>query len=119
MNALDVNAFGKEFATKVAKQIPSGFTTEDLLVLPTGLTLIPNDKEHKQGYRPLGCPSCIGVTPSQDKHGYPVINGVRLLTPEEAGHNISGVSPELLSNLWLCPNCHTPMNSLLVLIRNC
>jgi len=113
MNANDINAFGSDFANKVMRQIPSGFTVEDLVVLSTGLTLVPNDKNLTQGYRPLGCPQCIDAPLVQDKQGYPTINNVRLLTPEEAGQNIDGTPPELLSNLWLCPNCQTPVNSLL------
>jgi hypothetical protein len=113
MNALDINSFGSEFANKVRQLIPTGFTVEDLIVLPTGLTLIPNDKNLAQGFRPIGCPMCIDGKIGQDKEGYPTINNVRLLTPEEAGQDITGIPPELLSNLWLCPNCKTPVNSLL------
>jgi len=113
MSLTEITSFGEEFTSKVKKLLPKELSIKDLTVLPTGLVLMPNSKTEKQGFRPLGCPECLGKETSQDSGGYPTIGGKRLLTPEEAQHSVTNVSPELMSNLWLCPNCRLPVSSLL------
>lgn len=113
MSLTELNSFGEEFLSRIKKILPKGFDTKDLTVLPTGLVLMPNSTKENQGFRPLGCPKCLGKITSQDSGGYPTIDGERLLTPEEANHSVAGISPELMSNLWLCPNCRIPVSSLL------
>ncbi len=113
MSFIELNSFGEEFISRIEQILPKEFNTKDLKVLPTGLVLMPNSTKENQGFRPLGCPKCLGKTTSQDSGGYPTIGGERLLTPEEANHSLTDISPELMTNLWLCPNCLIPVSSLL------
>ena len=112
MNSVEINTFGDEFTRRIKKNLPADFDIQDLKVLSTGLVLMLNSKTEKQGYRPLGCPECFEKEILQNSDGYPTVNGKKLLTPEEAGH-VLNVPPEVMTNLWLCPNCRLPMYSLL------
>lgn len=113
MSLTELNSFGEDFLDRIKTILPKNVHTEDLKILPSGLVLIQNSKMENQGFRPLGCPTCLGKTTSQDSGGYPTIDGQRLLTPEEANHPVANISPELMTNLWLCPNCRIPVSSLL------
>lgn len=113
MSLTEINSFGEEFLSRIEKILPKGFNIQDLTVLSTGLVLMHNSTKEKQGFRPLGCPKCLGKSTSQDSGGYPTIDGERLLTPEQANHSVKDISPEILTNLWLCPNCRIPVGSLL------
>lgn len=110
---MKITSFGEEFANKVKKRLPKEFNINDLVVLSSGLVLVPHSATEKQGYRPVGCPMCLDKSTSQDSDGYPCFNDKRLLTPEEAQYPIENVPPELITNLWLCPRCFLPVSSLL------
>lgn len=113
MSATELTSFGESFVGRVKQHLPSGFTIKDVTVLSTGLALIPNSKQENQGLKPLGCPECLGIKSEQDSEGYPTIGGKRLLSYEEANISSAPMSPELVANLWLCPNCRLPVYSLL------
>jgi hypothetical protein len=113
MSFTEITSFEDEFISRVKENLPKEFNIKDLTVLSNGLVLMPNSTTQKQGYRPLGCPECLGVKVSQNSEGYPAIGNKKLLTPEEANHPINNISPELVTNLWLCPNCKIPISALL------
>jgi hypothetical protein len=113
MSLINFTSLNKEFTNRIVSILPKNFNLKDLKMLENGLVLMPNSLDENSGFKPLGCPKCLGVSTSQDSGGYPTLNGERLLTPEEANHSVKGVAPEILSNLWLCPNCQLPISSLL------
>jgi hypothetical protein len=76
----------------------------------TGLAIL---RRSNGAMQPLGCPLCLIGKQGQDTFGYPTINNRVLISGEEATEVPADTPVEILSNLWLCPQCRMPQEGLL------
>lgn len=76
----------------------------------TGLAIV---KQPSGAMQPLGCPLCLIGVRGQNTLGYPTINNKVLISGDEASEVPTGTPVEVLSNLWLCPQCRMPQQGLL------
>lgn len=94
------------FVALIKKQAIADGASE-VLVLDNGLA-IAAIKTIKKIY---GCPTCYPEKLSQDEHGTPTCNGECLLDYETVHGRTE--RPEVDSNMWFCPNCSRPVESLM------
>jgi len=59
----------------------------------------------------LGCILCIINDVEQDRLGYPMICGERLLYFGDI-YRINDLDESVKSNTWLCPKCHIPIRNI-------
>jgi hypothetical protein len=78
-------------------------------ILDSGLALIVNSDTNR--IQVLGCPCCYNPQIGQDEYGYPTVNDNRLISIYELENN-PDMDSNTGANMWLCPNCLSPITKL-------
>jgi hypothetical protein len=105
---LSPSHFGPEYMNKIQKIIGNK-NINNVLVGENSLAIL---KDNDNLY-PLGCNLCIEGKIENNKYGYPSIQGKALINATDAFPEHNDIGNEIISNLWICPNCNLPILSLI------
>lgn len=114
-NGISVEIFSNDMPNKkFIEQIESESCGLDDLskfkIMENGLALIINSD--KNSIQVLGCPYCYDTELGQDECGYPTINDSPLISVFELENPPDNMDSHTGANIWLCPNCLSPITKL-------
>ena len=105
---LSPSNFGQKYVNKIQKIIGDK-NINNVVVGENSLAILKNN----DNLYPLGCDLCIESKIENNKYGYPTIQGRNLINAADAFSEHNDIGNEIVSNLWICPNCNLPILNLL------